>query len=66
MYFKNAVQNGFYLSGAQFCGAYLLRLISQLQPEVNGDPESIGWLPGGQPFQLESFGLVNILDCVSI
>ena len=57
---------GFYLSGAQFYGAYGLRLVSQLQQEVNGDPEAVGWLTGGQPFRLEPFGSVNILGFVSI
>jgi len=66
MYFKNTVWNDFYLSGAQFRRACGLRLISHLQHEVNGHAEAIGRLTGGQPFRLESFGLVNILDSVSI
>ena len=62
MYFKNNVQKWFFtLSGAQFCGAYGLRRLSQLQHEVNGDPEAVGWLTGDQTFQLEPFDSVNIL-----
>ena len=66
MYFKNAEQNGSYFSGSQFCGAYGLRLLSQLQHAVNGEPEAIGWLTGGQRFRLEPLGSVNILGSVSI